>query len=192
MAPVTGRITNADNEVINNASISVELYHTSTLIHDDIMDEDVLRRGKDTIFETMRKYFFNNLSEEIYKGTLFKDKSSRFAISGGIIAGNILDTLSVQPLVKSTLSQEKVTQSVRILSDCAKIINIGQMLDLLLETKKEVTENEYLDMIHRKTGQLFASSIQIGLILADASAEQLKLMEITPSLNSIATDLIFY
>lgn len=165
---ITGKI---DKDIIK-ASICVELYHASTLIHDDIMDEDPIRRGKETIFETMRKRFLSKSKDQQYNGLLFKNKSTRYAISTGLIAGNLIDVIHAEPLLNSNFDDKKIRKTLKIMTECAEQVNLGQLKDTYLESKKEVTEKEYYDMIMKKTGQLFVSSIQIGAVLGGASEIQ--------------------
>ncbi|MFH0869794.1 MAG: polyprenyl synthetase family protein [archaeon] len=162
-----------DDEIVR-ASIAVELYHNSTLVHDDIMDEDESRRGKPTVFQHMKEYFLKDRAEESYRGPLFDRKSCRFAASQALLGGNILVELSKKPLLDSGFEEKRVINALRAMCDCAEAVNIGQVDDLVLETDKDADEDKYYDMIEKKTGRLFISSIQIGAILAGASEQQLK------------------
>ncbi len=156
---------------IYQAAISVELYHASTLIHDDIIDEDTKRRNSDTIFEWVRKN--KRIKDDSYEAVLFKNKTSRFATTQSILAGNIVNNIAYQPLINSSFKTRN--EAINILIDTAIKVNEGQILDTLLETKKP-SEKEYLNMILKKTGELFIGSIMIGLKLAQATKEQEKNM----------------
>lgn len=162
-----------DKEIIR-AAISVELYHNSTLVHDDIMDEDEMRRGKPTIFQQIKGSFLKSRPEESYRGVLFDRKSCRFAASQALLGGNILVELSKKPLLESGFDKGDLMRAIKVLCDCAEMVNIGQIDDLVLEMDKDPTEEKYYAMIEKKTGCLFVSSIQIGAILAGASRQQLK------------------
>jgi len=162
-----------DDKIIK-AAISVELYHNSTLVHDDIMDEDETRRGKPTVFQHMKESFLKNQADESYRGALFDRKSCRFAVSQAIIAGNILAELSKKPLLDSGFDNGDLMRALKVLCDCAETVNVGQIDDLVLEIDENPTEEKYYEMIEKKTGCLFISSIQIGAILAGASKQQLK------------------
>ena len=79
-----------DEEEIYDAALSVEFLHNSTLIHDDIMDEDESRRGRDSVHKVMRNYFLKISKEADYNGPLFNKASSRFAVSSAVCKGNML------------------------------------------------------------------------------------------------------
>lgn len=169
--------SNLTNNEIYKAAICVELYHSCTLIHDDIIDEDTKRRGNDTIFEIIRKHYTSIKKNKQYNSDLFKSKESKYAISHAIIAGNLLNALSIMSLNNLNFDKEKINRTINILADTANKVNIGQILDIIYENKKDIQESEYLQMINKKTVKLFSSSIQIGLVLANASENQLKNMQ---------------
>lgn len=164
-----------DSDILN-LSMSVELYHASTLIHDDIMDEDVKRRGEDTVFESVRKYY--DLLEITTNSNclLFNSSKDRFAVTQGILAGNILQIISLKPILESNFTEKKRLECLSLFTNCQKQVNYGQVIDTVLETNETTTEEEYLNMIRDKTGFLFVTSIQMGLILADCDAKIYKQM----------------
>ncbi len=165
------------NEDILKLSIAVELYHASTLIHDDIMDEDTQRRNKDTIFESVRKHY--KIPEIQFESNclLFNSQKDRFAVTQGILAGNILSSLSLKAVLDTNFDEVKKNKFINILINAQKGANFGQILDTVYESKKDISENDYLKMVKHKTGFLFASSIEMGLIAADsedATLEKIK------------------
>jgi len=159
------KVTNSITPEIIKASICVELYHASTLIHDDIMDEDEKRRGNDTIYETMRKKFVNEYKNEKLSSKLFVDKSSRYSISQGMLAGNILSALATKPLSDSNFLDNRKVIAIKTLLNCSVNVNIGQIHDINSEHNKP-TEKDYISMVNGKTVDLFVASTLIGLILA--------------------------
>ena len=158
-------------EEIYDAALSVELLHNSTLIHDDIMDEDESRRGKDSVHKAMRDYFLKNSKELNYNGPLFNKASSRFAASSAICDGNLLYSLGSLFLLNSNFDLMLVNKAMKAYSNAYRIVNQGQLLDIFFELK-ETQEKDYLNMIEQKTGNLFKASAEIGAILANASNEQ--------------------
>ncbi len=159
------------DELIIPVSLCVELFHASTLIHDDIMDEDLLRRGQDTVFEKFRKSFLKKYSDKNLSGPIFKNESSKYGVNQAIIAGNMLNTLCHYPINKSSFSIDKINLCNSILSDAYFDVNLGQYKDIDLSFRDSVNQSDYLDMVHLKTGRLLIISIQIGLILADCSSD---------------------
>ncbi len=164
-----------DKKIIR-ASIAVELYHASTLIHDDIMDEDEKRRGADTVFKSIRNNFLSKQKDKKYNGPLFSSNSKRYAVSQGILAGNIMQTLAIESLTKSGFPEKRISKAVSELVSCIEDVNIGQVLDTAKENDTTLSENEYFEIIFNKTARLFISSIKIGLILAGAKDKQIRSM----------------
>lgn len=151
---------------IYRVSLSVELMHNSTLVHDDIMDEDDMRRNKPTVHKIFKDFYLKNAKEQRYQGSLFHRASARYSVTDAICIGNILQTLGLDCL----LSYKNIP-SASVFSKAFRIVNDGQMLDNEFEIT-DVSEAEYLDMIARKTGNLFRASVQIGALLANASEKQ--------------------
>jgi len=117
------------------AAAALELLHNFSLIHDDVMDRDVLRRGRPTVWKL-------------------------WGTSQAINTGDLLLTRSFEALTR--LPEEVAVDAIAILANaCATMIE-GQSLDLLFEDRDEVTVDEYIDMIGRKTAALVAASLQLG------------------------------
>jgi len=157
----------SDDEIYDIA-LSVEFMHNSTLVHDDIMDEDSLRRNKPTIHESMRKWFLKSHQDKNHSGTLFNGAASRFAATAAICDGNVLLSLGSLLLSSSKLDAVLVRKALRTYSNAYRIINQGQIMDTLLELNEVVKEEDYLAMAEQKTGELFKASVKIGAILAGA------------------------
>lgn len=129
------------------AATAIELFHDFTLIHDDIMDEDELRRGKLTIHK-------------------------KWDSGTAILVGDALIGLSFQQLVKSP--KNYLNQVVKIFSEALVKVCEGQALDKSFETTPQVNLDDYLDMIAKKTAWLFKASCEIGTILGGGSARQVE------------------
>ncbi len=125
---LVGRANKIDPNIIMNFSISVELLHNFTLIHDDIMDKDIIRHGKKTIHEKW-------------------DESSAILAGDGIFA---LSQIILSSIKNSELS---IYFNKATLEICE-----GQALDKEFENNNEITHNEYLNMIDKKTGALLSLS----------------------------------
>lgn len=151
-------------------SLSVELMHNSTLVHDDIMDEDELRRGKPTLFIKSREHFLENHKEKKYNGALFGKASSKAAAGNAILNGNILLSLAFDALMHSR--NRDSGNALNVLNNAYKTVAEGQMMDLLTESSNTISEKEYLEMISKKTAELFKASVQIGALLGNGSFTQ--------------------
>jgi len=131
---------------------AVELIHTFSLIHDDIMDQDDKRRGKPSVHilwgEPMAILAGDTLFSEAYATVMSSEED-------GVSPDKILPAL--QTLVDS----------------CVKICE-GQALDMGFAGRLDVTEEEYLLMIYKKTAALIAAATKAGAILGGGSPEQVE------------------
>ena len=127
---------------------AVEIFHTFTLIHDDIMDQDETRRGVPTV--------------HVIWGVPF-----------AILTGDLLHAKTFELLSKAKIDAEKKVQIIREMAESAAIICEGQAMDMLFEERIDVSIDEYLEMITKKTAYLFRSSARFGAIAADASEEMI-------------------
>ncbi|MBU4332579.1 polyprenyl synthetase family protein [Patescibacteria group bacterium] len=144
---------------IVKASMSIELIHSFFLIHDDIIDQDELRRGKPTFHKGFEKY---------------KDK--HFGESIAIIAGDIAHTLAIESFLSTNFSlgkKLKVLQKINqmILDSCE-----GENLDILLPVqKKQSSQKDILRVYEYKTAKYtFEAPLHIGALLAGATDKDLK------------------
>ncbi|WP_027016199.1 polyprenyl synthetase family protein [Comamonas composti] len=117
----------------------VELIHTATLLHDDVVDESTLRRGRPTANET-------------------------FGNPASVLVGDFLHTRSFQMMVE--VGNMRVLQ---ILSDATNVIAEGEVQQLINTHDASLSEDGYLHVIRSKTAQLFEASAQLGAVLANAS-----------------------
>ncbi len=177
------------DEEIYDVALSVEFMHNSSLIHDDVMDEDGLRRNKLTIHEVMRKSFLKSYEDKDHSGALFNKLSSKFAATNAICDGNILSSLGSLFLSSSRMDALLVQKALKVYSNSYRVINQGQIMDALLEVKERVTEQDYLAMIEQKTGELFKASVKIGAILAGANEGEIELISEYAMLIAIAFQL---
>jgi len=144
---------------IIKASISVELLHNSSLIHDDIMDESPKRRGGPSFHYQMEDW--SRLSPET-------PPPRNAGISIGILGGDSLIELGLEALLESDFPESSLIKAAfEYLMAYRKLIE-GQLLDLYLSTVTMPTEEEVLRMLSLKTGTLFSASLAIGGILAGA------------------------
>ncbi|ENN96329.1 Polyprenyl synthetase [Methanocaldococcus villosus KIN24-T80] len=133
------------------AAVSVELIHNYTLIHDDIMDNDDLRRGKPTV----HKVYGNAMA---------------------ILAGDLLYAKAFEA-VANIKDNRKAHEVLKILADACVYVCEGQAMDMEFEEKDSVSLEEYLDMIRKKTGALIEAAAKIGAVMGDFNDEEMKAIE---------------
>ncbi|MBX3242058.1 MAG: polyprenyl synthetase family protein [Chitinophagaceae bacterium] len=126
---------------------AIELFHNFTLIHDDIMDNAPLRRGKPTVHT---KY---NMPTAL--------------LSGDVMLISAYDSLNA-------LSEKHLHTVVALFNKTAREVCEGQQLDMNFEKLVTVPMEDYIHMITLKTSVLLAGSLQMGAILNDASEEDQK------------------
>jgi len=120
----------------------IEFIHTSTLLHDDVVDESDLRRGR-------------------------KTANAVWGNAASVLVGDFLYSRSFQLMVE--LERMEV---MRILADTTNAIAEGEVLQLLHVHNPDTDEAAYLKVIERKTAVLFAAATKLGALLAGASTEQ--------------------
>lgn len=133
-----------DVKSILQPATGIEVYHNYTLLHDDLMDRADMRRGKATV----HKVWNDNVA---------------------ILSGDAMLVLAYQFMAQC--ASEKLKDVMDLFSQTALEICEGQQLDMEFEQRKDVKEDEYIEMIRLKTSVLLAASLKIGAILGGASKE---------------------
>ncbi len=140
------------NDLIRLAS-SIELLHTATLIHDDVVDESLMRRGKESI-------------------------QNKWDNAHGVLVGDFVYSKAFQ--LMASFDNPNI---IRALANATNRISEGEVLQLSLKNKDKLTENQYFEIIDRKTAELFKVSSVTAGILASCSKDQLD------SLSKFSTSL---
>jgi len=120
----------------------IEMIHTATLLHDDVVDESALRRGHATANAT-------------------------FGNAASVLVGDFLYSRAFQLMVG--LGSMRILE---IVSNATNVIAEGEVLQLMNSGDVELDESRYLSVIQRKTAKLFEAAAQLGAVLAGASAER--------------------
>src|SRR3989338_499176 len=170
-------IKDGNEEHIYPVSIAPELFHASSLIHDDIMDEDMLRRNKKTMHRIVEDYFKKNFRDKKYNGSIFDSYSKRFAVSMGIIQGNLLYSLSFSSILDSKLDDKMKSLSLSILNEGYCKTNEGQIFDLVMAANEKADEKNYIDMAIGKTASPLSAAILFGAALNNATHFQIEQLE---------------
>lgn len=123
----------------------IEFIHTATLLHDDVVDNSILRRGK-------------------------KTANAIWGNEASVLVGDFLYSRAFQMMV--TLKEKNIT-IMRILADTTNTISEGEVLQLLNCNNPDVTEENYMQVIYNKTAKLFEAAAQIGAILGSRSESEI-------------------
>lgn len=118
----------------------VEFIHTATLLHDDVVDDSHMRRGKETA-------------------------NARFGNEASVLVGDFLYTRSFQLMV--TMGSMRVME---ILADSTNVIAEGEVMQLMNCNDPNTTEESYFDVIYSKTARLFEAAVQLGAVISDQPA----------------------
>ena len=129
-----------DVDTILSPALALETYHNVTLLHDDLMDNSDLRRG----FPTVHKKWNANTA---------------------ILSG---DAMMVYAFKMMDTNQTNVADVMATFVEAALEVNEGQQYDMSFETRDDVTEDEYIEMIRLKTSALLACALKMGGLLANA------------------------
>ena len=126
---------------------SIEIIHNFTLVHDDLMDQDPIRRGLDAVH------------------VAYDDSTA-------INAGDAMLAVAFEILAESPdIEQDKLGFLVRTIGEMVRNVASGQQEDISFESRDSVTEDEYIEMIKGKTSVMFETCAGTGAILAGASQE---------------------
>lgn len=136
---LSGRACNYDGEQLHTLAAMVECIHTSTLLHDDVVDESDLRRGRDTA-------------------------NAMFGNAASVLVGDFLYTRAFQMMVAP-----HNMRILEIMAEATNVIAEGEVLQLMNIGNTDVSEADYLQVIQYKTAKLFEAACQVGALIAGAS-----------------------
>ena len=130
-----------DPERILMQAVALETYHNYTLLHDDLMDNADMRRGQQTVHR-------------------------RWDANKAILSGDSMLVLAYERMQQC--DARYLPQVLSLFTETALEIGEGQEYDMSFETRNDVTEDEYIEMIRLKTSVLLACAVKMGALLADA------------------------
>lgn len=136
-------------EQILSSACALETYHNYTLLHDDLMDKAPLRRGKPTVH-------------------------CQWNENMAILSGDSMLVLAYERMAQC--EQQLLPEVLELFTQTALEIGEGQQYDMEFETRNDVTEQEYIEMIRLKTSVLLACAMKMGAILAHAPKEDADLL----------------
>ncbi|MCK4715942.1 MAG: polyprenyl synthetase family protein [Candidatus Marinimicrobia bacterium] len=131
-----------DREKVMPAALAVEVLHTFTLVHDDIMDNDTQRRGRATVHV-------------------------KWDMNTAILSGDGLMALAFRLLMETDSPQ--IGQMGYEFSQAMLEICEGQALDVEFESRQTVNVEDYLEMVGKKTGRLLGLSCQLGALISSGN-----------------------
>ncbi len=153
---------------IDACAVAVELFHTYSLVHDDLpcMDNDDLRRGRPTVHKA-------------------------FDEASALLVGDALQTMAFQLIAQSALNDAQKVQVITSLSAAGGMAGMagGQAIDLA-SVGKQLTQNE-LELMHRlKTGALLRTAVQIGAIAVNFNEQEKKSLDVFASALGLAFQVV--
>ncbi|WP_413111231.1 octaprenyl diphosphate synthase [Thaumasiovibrio sp. DFM-14] len=140
LAVLAARALGYNGEKHTTAAAFIEFIHTATLLHDDVVDESDMRRGKATA-------------------------NAMFGNAASVLVGDYIYTRSFQMM--TSLRSLKILD---IMSEATNVIAEGEVLQLMNIHDADITEENYMQVIYSKTARLFEAATQIGAIITDSSA----------------------
>ncbi|VEJ09544.1 polyprenyl synthetase [Actinobacillus delphinicola] len=147
IALLAGRALNGESKRVSNCAAFVEFVHTATLLHDDVVDESDLRRGKPTA-------------------------NAEFGNAASVLVGDFIYTRAFQMVAE--LNSLRI---LHVMSDATNVISEGEVQQLINCNNPETTEADYMRVIYSKTARLFEVATQCAAIVADATDEQEKALQ---------------
>lgn len=127
---------------------SLELIHNFTLVHDDVIDKDPVRRGRPAVH------------------IAFDEPTA-------IIAGDALFAIAYDVLATTDVDGERLRRLLHTVSDTVFLVAEGQQMDVDNEDRPSVSREEYLDMVEKKTAVLFACAAEGGAIIGHGTERQI-------------------
>ena len=146
---ISGKAYNIDPDILMKVALGVELLHCFTLIHDDIMDSDKLRRNMPTLHH-------------------------QFDISSAILAGDGLFTIS--QLILNSI-ENKPDAFMRYYNETVLEICEGQALDKQFEELDDISMDMYIEMVEKKTGALLGASLCLPVVISGKSNNEIEKMK---------------
>ncbi len=157
-----------------------ELLHAALLVHDDIIDRDVIRHGKPNI---------TGMYQQIYS-TLTDESVDHYALSAALLAGDLLITASQNIILRSSLSADQKIQILQYLNTAIFKVGGGELLDTETALRSISQTNPRLIAQYKTSSYSFISPLQSGAFLAGADADQLEQIHFLGDKIGVAFQLI--
>ena len=139
---LTARLLGYERADIYDLAVTMEMLHAATLLHDDVVDESDMRRGKATA-------------------------NAAFGNAASVLVGDFIYTRAFQMMTQ--LGSLKILE---VMSEAVNVIAEGEVLQLMNVNDPDITEENYMRVIYSKTARLFEAASQCAGLLADCTAEE--------------------
>ena len=158
-----------ENQEIIKTSISIEMIHNFLLVHDDVMDRDILRRGGLTINKLYSNYFKSSFNARL---------TNHLGNATAITIGNIFFSLGNAIISNSSFPEKNKCRMLNTISEMITNVGIGQYYDIMYSSRNDLTEEEILVMYNLKTGVYsFTCPLILGATLAGANNSSIEKIE---------------
>ena len=146
-----GAVGGVNQSVILPAAAAIELLHKSTLIHDDVVDDDYYRRGLPAFH-------------------------SKYGECMGVVFGDFVCASSFELLkrLESDFDKATLVKCFEVFSSVFRDIYRGQLRDLEFEESSDISESDYMGMVGNKTGRLMNGALEIGATLGGGSEKEVR------------------
>ncbi|MDW6002001.1 octaprenyl diphosphate synthase [Vibrio mangrovi] len=141
LAVLAARALGYQGDAHTKAAAFIEFIHTATLLHDDVVDESDMRRGKATA-------------------------NAAFGNAASVLVGDYIYTRSFQ-----MMTQLGSLRVLELMSHAVNVIAEGEVQQLINCNDPDITEDNYMQVIYSKTARLFEAATQVGAILSEADSE---------------------
>ena len=136
-------------EAARRPAAGIEMFHNFTLLHDDVMDNSEMRRGRESVF----KHWDGNTA---------------------ILSGDTMLTLATQMVAE--VDDAKLRKVLDIFNEMALTVYEGQRLDMDFEKQEQINSDTYIEMIRKKTGALLGAAAAIGAVIGGAQEKDINAM----------------
>jgi geranylgeranyl diphosphate synthase type I len=151
---------------ITKASLAIELLHSGSLLHDDVIDKDETRRGKPSFYVIFREIYKERVNQN-------KIKAQDFGEAMSIFAGDLCFPFAIESIVNSGFPENRKVKALNAFTDAFREVIDGVIIETGTAIFNESTEEEYMRMIYLKTGALIRKAVEIGAILGNGSNKQI-------------------
>lgn len=143
----TNQMMGGDTSKVSGAALGIETFHNFTLLHDDVMDKSPLRRGKPTVW-------------------------TKWNENTAILSGDTMYAMAWRYFLREP--HERLREILDCFNETAIEVCEGQQYDMNFEQRNDVTLEEYMMMIRKKTAVLLAGAMKIGAMYAEDDAKTLQ------------------
>jgi geranylgeranyl diphosphate synthase type I len=156
---------------ITRAALSIELLHNGSLLHDDVIDKDEIRRGEPSFHVVFRDYHKNKRSEESYQ------KAVDFGNAMAIFAGDLCFPYAIESILTSGFPSKQCQKALHAFNKGFHQVIDGVVLEIGETILKNLTQEEYNLIIELKTSALIKAAVEIGASLGNGTISQINALK---------------